>query len=166
MWLWMLLGYSSPQHHYWRSVPFLLSCSISIFLPLPSPLSLPPSSPLPLPSPPLLSPPPSPSPLQSTDICDHALVALKESHIRRVHLIGRRGPLQVAFTTKELREMTKLPGCRLYSELAQFDGIGDLLSGMSNHGNSMNFNLLGWGVELPRPRKRLTELMMKTARCV
>jgi len=26
-----------------------------------------------------------------------------------VHLVGRRGPLQAAFTIKELREMLKLP---------------------------------------------------------
>lgn len=27
-----------------------------------------------------------------------------------MHILGRRGPLQVAFTIKEFRELTKLPG--------------------------------------------------------
>ncbi|KAJ2499447.1 NADPH-adrenodoxin reductase [Coemansia sp. RSA 1972] len=46
--------------------------------------------------------------LAHTDITDRALSALSRSNIRRVEMVGRRGPLQVSFTTKELREMTKL----------------------------------------------------------
>lgn len=33
--------------------------------------------------------------LEKTDIAEHALQALRRSKIRRVHLVGRRGPLQV-----------------------------------------------------------------------
>ncbi|CAN8320289.1 unnamed protein product [Cochlearia groenlandica] len=43
--------------------------------------------------------------LASTDIARHALSALEESSIRKVYLIGRRGPVQAALTTKELREV-------------------------------------------------------------
>ncbi|XP_024012453.1 NADPH:adrenodoxin oxidoreductase, mitochondrial isoform X2 [Eutrema salsugineum] len=43
--------------------------------------------------------------LASTDIASHALSALEESSIRKVYLIGRRGPVQAALTTKELREV-------------------------------------------------------------
>ncbi|KAJ3089116.1 hypothetical protein HK102_007177 [Quaeritorhiza haematococci] len=46
--------------------------------------------------------------LAKTDITEHALEELKKSRIRRVHVVGRRGPLQVSFTAKELREMMKL----------------------------------------------------------
>jgi adrenodoxin-NADP+ reductase len=49
--------------------------------------------------------------LQSTDITEHALEMLSHSRVRRVRVIGRRGPLQVAFTIKEVREMLALPGC-------------------------------------------------------
>lgn len=42
--------------------------------------------------------------LRATDIADHALEALAASRIERVILLGRRGPAQAAFTTKELRE--------------------------------------------------------------
>jgi ferredoxin--NADP+ reductase len=43
--------------------------------------------------------------LAKTDIADHALEALRESEIRKVHLVGRRGPIQATFTTAELREL-------------------------------------------------------------
>jgi ferredoxin/flavodoxin---NADP+ reductase len=51
--------------------------------------------------------------LAKTDIADHALIALRESRVKRVHLIGRRGPLQAAFTTPELRELLGLSGLRV-----------------------------------------------------
>jgi adrenodoxin-NADP+ reductase len=49
--------------------------------------------------------------LRSTDITSRALARLAESKVRRVHVIGRRGPLEVAFTIKELREVSKINGC-------------------------------------------------------
>ncbi|KAJ2859662.1 NADPH-adrenodoxin reductase [Coemansia aciculifera] len=50
-----------------------------------------------------------PKDLATTDITAHALDTLRGSNVRHVEMVGRRGPLQVAFTTKELREMTKIP---------------------------------------------------------
>jgi ferredoxin/flavodoxin---NADP+ reductase len=46
--------------------------------------------------------------LRTTDIADHALDALRESRVKRVTLLGRRGPVQAAFTTPELRELGEL----------------------------------------------------------
>ncbi len=46
--------------------------------------------------------------LRSSDIAEHALDALSQSKIREVHVIGRRGPAQAKFTTKELRELAGL----------------------------------------------------------
>ncbi|XP_055816481.1 NADPH:adrenodoxin oxidoreductase, mitochondrial [Solanum dulcamara] len=43
--------------------------------------------------------------LATTDISCHALAALRESSIRKVYLVGRRGAAQAAFTAKELREV-------------------------------------------------------------
>ncbi|KAF7813855.1 NADPH:adrenodoxin oxidoreductase, mitochondrial isoform X1 [Senna tora] len=43
--------------------------------------------------------------LMTTDIASHALAALEESSIRKVYLVGRRGPAQAACTAKELREI-------------------------------------------------------------
>jgi ferredoxin--NADP+ reductase len=49
--------------------------------------------------------------LRRTDIAAHALEVLAESRIREIHLIGRRGPIQARFTTKELREVGQLTEC-------------------------------------------------------
>ena len=46
--------------------------------------------------------------LAGTDICQHAIDVLKSSDVRNVHIVGRRGPLQSAFTAKELRELCSL----------------------------------------------------------
>ncbi|CAK9138334.1 unnamed protein product [Ilex paraguariensis] len=43
--------------------------------------------------------------LATTDIAFHALAALEESSVRKVYLVGRRGPIQAACTAKELREV-------------------------------------------------------------
>ena len=47
--------------------------------------------------------------LAGTDIAEHALEALGESRIREIHVLGRRGPAQAAFTNKELKELGELP---------------------------------------------------------
>ena len=51
--------------------------------------------------------------LRNTDIAQHALDELAASRVREVHLIGRRGPAQASFTTKELRELGELTGCEV-----------------------------------------------------
>jgi ferredoxin--NADP+ reductase len=52
----------------------------------------------------------SPDTLLKTDIADHALEALRDSRIREVVVLGRRGAVQASFTTPELRELGKLDG--------------------------------------------------------
>jgi ferredoxin/flavodoxin---NADP+ reductase len=49
-----------------------------------------------------------PATLRSTDIPQPVLDALTASKVREVHMIGRRGPAQAKFTTKELRELGEL----------------------------------------------------------
>lgn len=49
--------------------------------------------------------------LRHTDIAQHALDQLAESRIREVHVVGRRGPVQAKFTSKELRELGEIQGC-------------------------------------------------------
>ncbi|NXS95671.1 ADRO protein, partial [Jacana jacana] len=83
--------------------------------------------------------------LRKTDITGGSLAALACSKVKRVWLVGRRGPLQVAFTIKELREMINLPGARPVLNPADFTGLENAVK------------------DAPRPRKRLTELMIKTA---
>lgn len=46
--------------------------------------------------------------LRHTDVPDAALQALADSRVTDVHMVGRRGPSQAKFTTKELRELGSL----------------------------------------------------------
>lgn len=46
--------------------------------------------------------------LETTEMPDHVLAALERSSITDIHVLGRRGPAQAAFTTKELRELGEL----------------------------------------------------------
>lgn len=48
--------------------------------------------------------------LRATDVPDTALAALADSRVTDVHMVGRRGPAQAKFTTKELRELGGLTG--------------------------------------------------------
>jgi ferredoxin--NADP+ reductase len=50
----------------------------------------------------------TPEELETTDIAPHALEALRRSRVREVWMIGRRGPVQAAFTNPELRELGEL----------------------------------------------------------
>lgn len=47
--------------------------------------------------------------LAATDLAAHALAALETSRVRTIYVLGRRGPVQAAFTNPELREFGELP---------------------------------------------------------
>lgn len=46
--------------------------------------------------------------LNITDMPDHVLAVLDKSTVSDIHMVGRRGPAQAKFTTKELRELGEL----------------------------------------------------------
>lgn len=46
--------------------------------------------------------------LLETDMADHAVEALRRSNVKDIYMLGRRGPAQGKFTTKELRELGEL----------------------------------------------------------
>jgi ferredoxin--NADP+ reductase len=50
-----------------------------------------------------------PAELTPTDMPQAALAALGASRVTEIHMVGRRGPSQARFTTKELRELGTLP---------------------------------------------------------
>ena len=50
----------------------------------------------------------TPAELEKTDIAEHALEALRQSRVREVYLLGRRGAAQAAFTNPELKELGEL----------------------------------------------------------
>src|SRR5271155_5451371 len=66
-----------------------------------------------------------PNVLALTDIADHALESLRPCSVEEVVVIGRRGPLQSAFTTLELRELADLEGLDVIVDPAQLEGITD-----------------------------------------
>jgi adrenodoxin-NADP+ reductase len=85
----------------------------------------------------------NPKELDDTDLPTPILDVLHKSAVEKVSVVGRRGPAQVAFTTKELREMANLSG-------VQFSGVkGDLMDQAKQD------------VEKDRVRKRLLALMEK-----
>ncbi|KAF9284542.1 hypothetical protein BGZ68_004609 [Mortierella alpina] len=82
--------------------------------------------------------------LKKTDLTEKTIKILEKSRVKHVHVIGRRGPLEVAFTAKELREMLNLPDTTFHMDQ-------DLLaSEMERAGKSLD-----------RPRKRLMGLLEK-----
>jgi ferredoxin--NADP+ reductase len=67
----------------------------------------------------------TPSELARSDIADYALEALRNSNVRVVHMLGRRGPAQGAFTTPELKELGELEDADVivYPEEAKLDEL-------------------------------------------
>ena len=63
--------------------------------------------------------------LAETDIADHALAVLKESKVRNIYILGRRGPAQAAFTVPEARELGRLEECQtvVHPAEAQLDPL-------------------------------------------
>ncbi|KAJ3125037.1 ribosomal protein S5 [Nowakowskiella sp. JEL0407] len=84
--------------------------------------------------------------LQKTDIADHAVKMLKRSKIKHVVIVMRRGPLQVAFTSKELREMLALTD-------TEFKTDRNILE---HHVNSAKDEL-----SKDRAKRRLLDLLLK-----
>jgi ferredoxin/flavodoxin---NADP+ reductase len=66
-----------------------------------------------------------PDVLRATDIADHALEALHARGVAEVVIVGRRGPLQGAFTTLELRELGELEGVDVVVDPADLASITD-----------------------------------------
>ncbi|HEY2078166.1 MAG TPA: FAD-dependent oxidoreductase [Streptosporangiaceae bacterium] len=72
----------------------------------------------------------NPAELRETDVSQPVLDALVASKVREVHMIGRRGPAQAKFTTKELRELGELDGVDIVvgdgeADLDAFDPTGE-----------------------------------------
>lgn len=80
--------------------------------------------------------------LRNTDIADYALDQLSRSRVKRVNIIGRRGPLEASFTIKEVRELINLPG--VCFDTSNFPYYKELAS-----------------LTLPRAQKRLIDLLAK-----
>lgn len=63
----------------------------------------------------------TPEELRGTDIAEHALEALTRSQVRDIHMIGRRGPVQAAFTNPELKELGEMVGADIDVRAAELE---------------------------------------------
>ena len=59
--------------------------------------------------------------LKDTDITARALEVLAESRVREVRMIGRRGPVQAAFTPPEMKELGEFEDCDLVVDAAELE---------------------------------------------
>ncbi len=96
-----------------------------------------------------------PDVLALTDIADHALESLRPCGMREVVILGRRGPLQAAFTTLELRELAGLDGVDVVVDPAQLEGISDDDAAAEGKTTKQNIKVLrDYSVREPRPGHR------------
>ncbi|GAB4852614.1 hypothetical protein Ancab_016828 [Ancistrocladus abbreviatus] len=87
------------------------------------------------------------SELATSDIAGHALTALERSSIRKIYLVGRRGPVQAACTAKELRELLGIKGLDIYIQESDLEKTSADEEEMKNS----------------RIRRRIYELLLKAA---
>lgn len=90
--------------------------------------------------------------LSPTDMPQAALAALADSRVREIQMVGRRGPSQARFTTKELRELGGLPDTEVVvdpAELALDPAYAD--SSALPAAQRRNVEVLRGWAEQPRP---------------
>jgi ferredoxin--NADP+ reductase len=96
-----------------------------------------------------------PDVLGLTDIADHALESLRPRGVDEVVIIGRRGPLQTAFTTLELRELADLEGVDVIVDPEQLEGITDEDAAAAGKTTKQNIKVLrDYAARAPRPDHR------------
>jgi ferredoxin--NADP+ reductase len=96
-----------------------------------------------------------PDVLGLTDIADHALESLRPCGVDEVVIIGRRGPLQTAFTTLELRELADLEGVDVIVDPAQLEDITDEDAAAVGKICKQNIKVLrDYAARAPRPDHR------------
>lgn len=67
----------------------------------------------------------SPEEITPTDTADHAIEALAASSVREVSVVGRRGPVEAAFTTPELLELGELSRADVVVDHADLHAVPD-----------------------------------------
>ncbi|MEE3066959.1 MAG: FAD-dependent oxidoreductase [Actinomycetota bacterium] len=96
-----------------------------------------------------------PRALAETDIADHALESLRPCGVEEVVIVGRRGPLEAAFTTLELRELADLEGVDIIVDPAQLEGISDADAEAAGKTTKQNIKVLrNYASREPRPGHR------------
>ncbi len=98
--------------------------------------------------------------LRSTDLPDHVLDVLDRSDVQDIHMIGRRGPVQAKFTTKELRELGELANADVIVDPAELE-LDEASHAALLNGPALRRNLevlQGWAQRRPAGRPRRLHL--------
>jgi ferredoxin--NADP+ reductase len=99
--------------------------------------------------------------LRDTDAPEYVIEALAESKVRRIHMIGRRGPAQAKFTTKELRELGELASAEVSvrAEDMELDPASAALEESDRHVRGNLKVLREWVTREPADRPRRLDVL-------
>ena len=101
-----------------------------------------------------------PDVLAETDIADHALDALHDRGVAEVVIAGRRGPLEGAFTTLELRELGELDGVDVIVDPSDLESISDDDAAAAGKTVAANVKVLR-GYSTREPREGLRRIVFR-----
>jgi ferredoxin--NADP+ reductase len=105
-----------------------------------------------------------PDELAKTDIADHALESLRPRGVEEVIVVGRRGPLQAAFTTLELRELADLENVDVIVDPTDFEHITEDDAAAIGKVCRQNIKVLkGYVGKEPRPGHRRIVFRFQTS---
>jgi ferredoxin/flavodoxin---NADP+ reductase len=98
--------------------------------------------------------------LRSTDVPGHVLDVLDASAVEEITMVGRRGPAQARFTTKELRELGELANADVLVDPADLElSEADLAEVEGDRTLRANLEVLrGWAGRAPEGRPRTLRL--------
>ena len=102
--------------------------------------------------------------IEHTDMPEHVFAALRGSGVREVHLIGRRGPAQANWTTKELRELGELEECGIVvDEGAQVDDPASMTAIASDKATARNVAVIEeWLARPPTSHPRMIHVHFRS----
>ena len=98
--------------------------------------------------------------LEHTDMPQHVLDTLSRSQITDIHILGRRGPAQATFTTKELRELGELADADIIVDPNEvvLDAASEALMA-SDKAVARNVDVIrGWAGRVPSGKSRRIHL--------
>ncbi|MFC0555335.1 FAD-dependent oxidoreductase [Planotetraspora thailandica] len=94
--------------------------------------------------------------LRDTDVPEEVLRRLETSRVRRIHMVGRRGPEHAKFTLKELRELGELLNADILTFPHEVE-VGDLTT-LSRQVRGNVDVLRSWSARVPSDRPRRLEV--------
>jgi ferredoxin--NADP+ reductase len=104
--------------------------------------------------------------LEPTDTTDPAIEAIAESGIREIVVLGRRGPVQAAWTSTELQEMGGLAGADIVvdPEELKLDAASETELAEGSNIVQRNFELLrAFAAREPSGRRRIVRLRFRVS---